>query len=139
MKRMKIFYNIDSEEDFENFMARQHDDDALLKEKFAEYSHRQFNFCLINIGIMLDIVRGYFHFERDRITDDIMNLEKDKIRNRRINKIVRDLNEKINLRYEFDEDTMIVPSLAVYNNEAYLLIDKCLFVDLILEKAEIRL
>ena len=68
-----------------------------------------------------------------------MNLEKDKIRNRRINKIVRDLNEKINLRYEFDEDTMIVPSLAVYNNEAYLLIDKCLFVDLILEKAEIRL
>ena len=139
MKRMKIFYNIDSEEDFENFMARQHDDDALLKEKFAEYSHRQFNFCLINIGIMLDIVRGYFHFERNRITDDIMNLEKDKIRNRRINKIVRDLNEKINLRYEFDEDTMIVPSLAVYNNEAYLLIDKCLFVDLILEKAEIRL
>ena len=139
MKRMKIFYNIDSEEDFENFMARQHDDDALLKEKFAEYSHRQFNFCLINIGIMLDIVRGYFHFERDRITDDIMNLEKDKIRNRRINKIVRDLNEKINLRYEFDEDTMIDPSLAVYNNEAYLLIDKCLFVDLILEKAEIRL
>lgn len=139
MKRMKIFYNIDSEEDFENFVARQHDDDALLKEKFAEYSHRQFNFCLINIGIMLDIVRGYFHFERDRITDDIMNLEKDKIRNRRINKIVRDLNEKINLRYEFDEDTMIVPSLAVYNNEAYLLIDKCLFVDLILEKAEIRL
>lgn len=139
MKRMKIFYNIDSEEDFENFIARQHDDDALLKEKFAEYSHRQFNFCLINIGIMLDIVRGYFHFERDRITDDIMNLEKDKIRNRRINKIVRDLNEKINLRYEFDEDTMIVPSLAVYNNEAYLLIDKCLFVDLILEKAEIRL
>ncbi|WP_296848118.1 hypothetical protein [uncultured Methanobrevibacter sp.] len=139
MKRMKIFYNIDSEEDFENFMARQHDDDVLLKEKFAEYSHRQFNFCLINIGIMLDIVRGYFHFERDRITDDIMNLEKDKIRNRRINKIVRDLNEKINLRYEFDEDTMIVPSLAVYNNEAYLLIDKCLFVDLILEKAEIRL
>ena len=139
MKRMKIFYNIDREEDFENFMARQHDDDVLLKEKFAEYSHRQFNFCLINIGIMLDIVRGYFHFERDRITDDIMNLEKDKIRNRRINKIVRDLNEKINLRYEFDEDTMIVPSLAVYNNEAYLLIDKCLFVDLILEKAEIRL
>lgn len=139
MKRMRIFYNIDNEEDFENFMARQHDDDALLKEKFAEYSHRQFNFCLINIGIMLDIVRGYFHFERDRITDDIMNLEKDKIRNRRINKIVRDLNEKINLRYEFDEDTMIVPSLAVYNNEAYLLIDKCLFVDLILEKAEIRL
>lgn len=139
MKRMKIFYNIDSEEDFENFMARQHDDDVLLKEKFAEYSHRQFNFCLINIGIMLDIVRGYFHFERDRITDDIMSLEKDKIRNRRINKIVRDLNEKINLRYEFDEDTMIVPSLAVYNNEAYLLIDKCLFVDLILEKAEIRL
>ena len=139
MKRMKIFYNIDSEEDFENFIARQHDDDALLKEKFAEYSHRQFNFCLINIGIMLDIVRGYFHFERDRITNDIMSLEKDKIKNRRINKIVRDLNEKINLRYEFDEDTMIVPSLAVYNNEAYLLIDKCLFVDLILEKAEIRL
>ena len=139
MKRMKIFYNIDSEEDFENFIARQHDDDVLLKEKFAEYSHRQFNFCLINIGIMLDIVRGYFHFERDRITNDIMSLEKDKIKNRRINKIVRDLNEKINLRYEFDEDTMIVPSLAVYNNEAYLLIDKCLFVDLILEKAEIRL
>ena len=136
---MKIFYNIDNEEEFENFMARQHDDDALLKEKFADFSHRQFSFCLLNVGVMLDIIRGYFHFERDRITNDIMSLEKDKIKNRRINKIVRDLNEKINLRYEFDEDTMIVPSLAVYNNEAYLLIDKCLFVDLILDKAEIEL
>ena len=36
MKRMKIFYNIDSEEDFENFMARQHDDDVLLKENILK-------------------------------------------------------------------------------------------------------
>ena len=136
---MKIFYNIEDEEEFENFMAKQHDDDQLLKEKFENYSHREFNFCLINMGIMLDIIRGYFHFERDRITDDIMSLEKDKIKNRRINKIVRDLNEKINLRYEFDEDTMIVSSLAVYNDEAYLLINKSLFADLIIDKAEIRL
>ena len=139
MRRMKIFYNIEDEEEFENFMAKQHDDDQLLKEKFENYSHREFNFCLINMGIMLDIIRGYFHFERDRITDDIMSLEKDKIKNRRINKIVRDLNEKINLRYEFDEDTMIVSSLAVYNDEAYLLINKSLFADLIIDKAEIRL
>ena len=139
MRRMKIFYNIEDEEEFENFMAKQHDDDQLLKEKFENYSHREFNFCLINMGIMLDIIRGYFHFERDRITDDIMSLETDKIKNRRINKIVRDLNEKINLRYEFDEDTMIVSSLAVYNNEAYLLINKSLFADLIIDKAEIRL
>ena len=136
---MKIFYNIEDEEEFENFMAKQHDDDQLLKEKFENYSHREFNFCLINMGIMLDIIRGYFHFERDRITDDIMSLEKDKIKNRRINKIVRDLNEKINLRYEFDEDTMIVSSLAVYNDEAYLLINKSLFADLIIDKAKTKL
>jgi len=133
------YIKCENEEEFNAFMKMQHDDDAKLKAKFQEYTHRQFQYCLINMGIMLDIVRGYFYFEREKITETIVKLEKDKIKNRRVNRMMKELNQKINLRYGFDDETEIIPSLAIYEEEGYLMIDKSLFADLLMENADIDL
>ena len=131
------FYDITEKSEFDDFIQKQYDDDEKLKQKFMELSHKEFNFCLINMGIMLDIIRGYFYFERQKINETIVQLEKDKIKNRRGNKILKDLNQKINLRFELDEDSLIIPALAIYDGEGYLMVDKCLFIDLLLEKSDI--
>ena len=68
-----------------------------------------------------------------------MNLEKDKAKNRRVNTILSELNTKINLRYQFDEDTVIIPCLATYNNELYLSIDKAKFVTLLIANTDVNL
>lgn len=133
------FLEIETEDDFNIFMAKQHADDQALKDRFASYSHREFQYCLINMGIMLDIVRGYFYFERQKIDENIVKLEKDKVKNRRVNKMLRELNQKINLRFELDEDTVIIPALAIYEEEGYLCINKSLFADCLMEKANIPL
>jgi len=130
---MEKFYVLETEEEFKEFMDKQHEDDKDLKIKFAVFDHRKFNFSLINIGIMLDIVRTYFKIEKDKL-NDTLKLDKDKIKTRRINKMVSELNEKINLRYELDEETMIVPYIFIYQDEAYLMINKCLFVDSIINR-----
>lgn len=135
----ETFYDFKEIEEFNDFIALQHQDDAKLKEKFEGYNHREFQYCLINIGVMLDIVRGYFYFEQQKIDKNIIQLKKEKVKIRRVNHMLKELNEKINLRYNFDDDVRVIKSLAIYQEEGYLLIDKCLFADLVLEKAEIDL
>lgn len=130
---MKKFYIFDEEEDFDNFVQAQHEDDNKLKEMFLKMSHREFQFALTNIGMMLNIVLQYFAFEEQRVKD-VQKLAKEKTRNRKVNKMIKELNEKINLRYDFDEKTAIIPSMCLYNNEAYLIINKSLFAELILDK-----
>jgi GTP-binding protein EngB required for normal cell division len=136
---IKRFQELETEEEFNTFMQMQHQDDANLKKRFEEYTHRQFQYCLINMGIMLDIVRGYFYFERQKLNETIVKLDKDKVKKRRVNKMLKELNQKINLRYDFDDDVEIIPSLAIYQEEGYLMIDKSLFADLLMEKADVPL
>ena len=133
---MSNFQEIKTEEEFDAFVQQQHDDDDKLRKIFADQSHRSFQYSLINVGIMLDIVRGYFYFERQKLEDNIIKLDKDKVKNRRVNSMLKELNQKINLRFELDEDTVIIPSLVIYQNEGYLMIDKSLFVELLIKKAE---
>lgn len=130
------FQTFETEEEFDAFMKMQHDDDVKLKEMFANQSHRAFQYSLINVGIMLDIIRGYFYFERQKLEENIIQLEKEKVKNRRVNSMLKELNQKINLRFELDENTIIIPTLAIYKDEGYLMIDKSLFVELLIEKAE---
>lgn len=130
------FKELKAEEEFNVFVEMQHDDDDKLREIFANQSHRAFQYSLINVGIMLDIVRGYFHFERQKLEDNIIQLEKDKVKNRRVNSMLKELNQKINLRFELDEDTNVISSLVIYEEEGYLMINKSLFVELLIKKAE---
>lgn len=130
------FKELKTEEEFDVFVKMQHNDDDKLREIFANQSHRAFQYSLINVGIMLDIVRGYFHFERQKLEDNIIQLEKDKVKNRRVNSMLKELNQKINLRFELDEDTNVISSLVIYEKEGYLMINKSLFVELLIKKAE---
>ena len=130
---MKEFYIFEKREDFDEFMQAQHDDDNKLKEMFLEMSHKEFQFALINIGTMLNIVLQYFTFEEQKIKD-IQQFNRASTRSRKVNKMIKELNEKINLRYEFDEDTPIISSMCLYCDEAYLLINKTLFTKLIIAK-----
>lgn len=50
--------------------------------------------------------------------------------------MLKELNQKINLRFELDEDTIIIPSLVIYEDEGYLMINKTLFAQLLIEKAK---
>ncbi len=133
---MSNFQEIETEEEFDVFVQQQHNDDDKLRKIFADQSHRAFQYSLINVGIMLDIVRGYFYFERQKLEDNIIKLDKDKVKNRRVNSMLKELNQKINLRFDLDEDTVVIPSLIVYQDEGYLMIDKSLFVELLIKKAE---
>lgn len=130
------FQEFETEEEFAAFLEQQKNDDEKLKAIFEKQSHKAFQFSLINVGIMLDIVRGYFHFERQKLEDNIINLEKDKIKHRRVNSMLKELNQKINLRFQLSEDTVIIPSLCIYKDEGYLMINKSLFVELLIKEAE---
>lgn len=130
------FRELKTEEEFDAFVKQQHDDDDKLREMFNKQGHRAFQYSLINIGVMLDIVRGYFYFERKKLEENIIKLEKDKVKNRRVNSMLKELNQKINLRFELDEDTIIIPSLVIYEDEGYLMINKTLFAQLLIEKAK---
>lgn len=130
------FRELKTEEEFDAFVKQQHDDDDKLREMFNNQGHRAFQYSLINIGVMLDIVRGYFYFEKQKLEENIIKLEKDKVKNRRVNSMLKELNQKINLRFELDEDTVIIPSLVIYEDEGYLMINKTLFAQLLIEKAK---
>ena len=47
-------------------------------------------------------------------------------------KIVKELNTKINLRYEFPDDFEVIEGLYTYKNEGFLLINKTAFLKQIL-------
>ena len=51
-----------------------------------------------------------------------------------MNFILKELNKKINLRYDFDDDIEIVPSLYTYQGRGYIYIDKSTFVKLLYDK-----
>ena len=127
IKMMKKFKDLtDDKEAFDAFVEMQHQDDEKLKEYFSQCSHKEFNFALLNIGTLLNTIATYFRFVQNQV-DDTLKLQ-DKVKNRKMNKILKDLNEKINDRYDFDEDTRIIKGIVLYYNELYLYIEKCDFI-----------
>jgi len=136
---MNKLYELQTEDEFEDFKLMQYEDDKKLKELFDKQTHREFQFSLINIGVMLDIVRTYFVFEQQKNKNILLNLEKDKVKNRRVNTILSELNTKINLRYGFDDDTVIIPCLAIYKEELYITIQKTKFITLLIENTDVDL
>ena len=66
--------------------------------------------------------------------ESYMNLEKDKTRDRKMAFILKELNKKINLRYDLDEKTEIVTCLYTYEGRGYIYVDKSTFCKLLYEK-----
>ena len=124
MKKFNDF--TDDKESFEEFRKNQLEDDNALREYFNNCSHREFNFALLNLGTLLNTVSTYFSFVQEQV-DEALTLGK-QARDRRMNKIVNDLNEKINDRYDFDKDMRVIKGIVLYNNELYLYITKRIFI-----------
>lgn len=122
-----VFYKECNDKDFELFDKKQKRDDEQLKEYIQGLSHKQLNFTILNLGNMLQVCAIYFELKQENI-ESYLKLEKDKLKTSRMETIIKELNQSINLRFEFDEDTEVVEGLFIYDNESYILLNKMEFI-----------
>lgn len=125
---MKVFKDLtDKTEDFEDFKRKQFDDDEKLKKYFEKCSHKQFLQALMDIGILIDVTTTYLGFLKPQI-DDALTEEDTTVKERRINKFMKDLNERINIEFSFDKDIVIVEQCVLFDGELYLFFNKAQFI-----------
>lgn len=132
----KYLHNIEKEKFDELYQAKLEDNKDVMKllQKFIDdEDDRRFNFTLLNLGTVMKICAIELEFKAEEI-ENSLKLEKDKARDRKMAFILKELNKKINLRYDFDEKTEIVPSLYTYEGRGYIYVDKSSFVKLLYEK-----
>ena len=132
----EYLHNIDKEKFDDMYQDKINDNKEVMTwlDKFIEDNDdRRFNFTLLNLGTVMKICAIELDFKLDEI-ENSLKLEKDKARNRKMNFILKELNKKINLRYDFNEDTEIVSSLYTYKGRGYIYVDKTTFVKLLYEK-----
>lgn len=132
----KYLHDIDEEKFNELYEAKLSDNNDVMKwlQKFIDdKDDRRFNFTLLNIGTLMKICAIELEFKQDEI-ESTLQLEKERTRDRKMNFVLKELNKKINLRYDFDEEVEIVPSLYTYKERGYIYIDKTTFVKLLYEK-----
>lgn len=113
------------------------DDDRKVLNFLAECCEneddRRFNFTLLNLGTVMKICAIELELKQDEI-EHYLKLSKERTRDKKMNFILKELNKKINLRYDFDEKTEIVPFLYTYNGNGYIYVDKELFCNLLYKK-----
>lgn len=132
----KYIHDVDEEKFNELYEAKLEDNKDVMKwlQKFIDdKDDRRFNFTLLNIGTLMKICAIELEFKQDEI-EHTLQLEKERTRDRKMNFVLKELNKKINLRYDFDEEIEIVPSLYTYEGRGYIYIDKSTFVKLLYEK-----
>lgn len=124
---MKIFNDFtENEEEFKNFVQKQVKDDNNLRKYLDNCNHKEFTFTILNLGTLLNTVATYFNFVKEQL-DEAITLNEN-LRSRKISKIVKDLNEKINDRYDFEKQTNVIESVILYNGELYVYINKSKFI-----------
>lgn len=123
-----------SEEKFEELDKEKIKDDGdvlfFLQNIVSQNDDRKFNFLLLNLGTLMKICAVELEFKAHEI-ESYFKLEKDNTRDRKMAFILKELNKKINLRYEFSEETEIVPFLYTYEGRGYIYVDKFLFIRLL--------
>lgn len=128
-----FLYEVDDEK-FEELGKRRFSDNknvvAYLQELLDKGDDRRFNFTILNLGEVMKICAIELNLKANEIESYLM-LEKSKMRDRRMNTIVKELNEKLNLRFNFEEDTEIVSHLYTYKGVGYIYINKTKFCSLL--------
>ena len=128
-----FLYEVD-EEKFEELGKRRFSDNknvvTYLQELLDKGDDRRFNFTILNLGEVMKICAIELNLKANEIESYLM-LEKSKMRDRRMNTIVKELNEKLNLRFNFEEDTEIVSHLYTYKGVGYIYINKTKFCSLL--------
>lgn len=129
---MKIYNDFtDDQESMNAFMNKQFEDDQRIKDYLDTCTHKEFNFAILNIGDLLKTISIYFGFIDPQIQEAIKNKQ---ATSRKMNKFIKDLNQKINLRYDLDEDLSIIENLVLYDGELYLFINKNKFLEVLLDE-----
>ena len=124
---MKIFKDLtEDEESFKIFIEKQRNDDDNVRKFLENCGHKDFVFTLMKLGTLLNTVATYIGFVQEQLNDAIP-LEGN-LRNRKISKIVKDLNEKINEKYDFEKNKSIVELIVLYNGELYMFINQSKFI-----------
>lgn len=127
--KMKIFKHITNLEEFEDFKQKQTDDDKKIKLFFENHcDHKQFLSSLMHLGTLIDIITTYLDFLKPQI-DKALTFDDPK-RDRKLNKYMKDLNERINMEYGFYKDIVIVEQCILFEGELYLFFNKSRFIKL---------
>ncbi|MBR6515613.1 MAG: hypothetical protein IKT40_02025 [Bacilli bacterium] len=125
---MSFFRDLtDDIEGFKDFEKKRDDDDAKVKKYFDQCNHGDFVSSLLHLGSLLDTMGMYFDFINDQL-EDARKMENKRSQKRKINKFIKDLNEKINLEYDFDKDTVIIEEIVLFNDKFFVFFDKSHFI-----------
>lgn len=134
--KMTYLHQIDDDM-FEQIAHIRHEDNEESTNALHNFAvnklDKQLNFILLNLGQVLQIVAISLSLKENEI-ESAMKLQKDKTRDKKMQIILKELNERINTRYGFDDSIVIVPLLYTYNDLGYILINKSLFVSLLIAK-----
>lgn len=130
----KFLYEVDSEKARELADARFTDNAQVcnyLHTLIENNDDRRFNFTILNLGEVMKIAAIEINLKQEEIEKNL-KLEKEQIRDRRMSTIVKELNHKLNMRFDFDEDIDIVKCLYTHNGIGHIFISKmefCLLLD----------
>lgn len=133
----KYLHNIDDEM-YETLQEYKKADNKMVAKQLQQLANEnryvEFNTVLLHLGMLLQIVAASINIKQKEL-EEIIGDNSNSLQ-RKMDIIIKELNEKINLRYNFNEDTEILRYLYTYNNEGYVFIEKEMFVVLILQKTD---
>lgn len=125
---MSFFRDLtDDEVGFQDFNKKQIDDDERLKQYFEKSNHKDFTFAILHLGVLLDTIATYCDFMKEQLQDMSQETSSRSLK-RKANKFVKDINDRINSEYNFDDDTVIVEEMILFEDEFYLFFDKSHFI-----------
>lgn len=134
---MARYYHQIDEEQFNEFTKQRKQDNidsaSYLSELAALGLDAKYNLSILHLGMTLQILATALDIKQNEI-EKLFKLEKDETRNKKMESIVKELNEKVNLRYGFDEKTEVVPYLYTYKDNGYFMFDKTQFLLLLNEE-----
>lgn len=116
------------EEGFLDFQKKQENDDKKVLQYLENCNHEEFIFAVSQIGVLLDTIQIYKKFLLPQINDAIENLNSKSL-NRKMNKFIKDLNERIRFEYDFDDGIIIIEDAVLFNKELYLFFNKQYFIE----------
>lgn len=98
-----------------------------LKDLAINKKDRNYNFSLLHLGMLMQIASISLEIKQDEI-EGYLKLEKEETRARKMEMIIREINNQINTRYEFDKKTEIISCLYTYQGLGYICIEKLEFL-----------
>lgn len=134
---MVKYYHQISEEQFKEFTEERQADNiqsSVYLNNLAESGlDAKYNLSLLHLGMALQILSTALDIKQNEI-ESLFKLKKSDTRDKKMESIIKELNEKINLRYDFDEKTEVIPYLYTYQDKGYFMFDKTQFLLLLNEE-----